>query len=51
MQIYTIRKNNAMNATIQFVRAKKASPVSAFALSVMAPVFNSINEVELITQN
>jgi peroxiredoxin len=46
MQIYTSARTNAINSTVQFVRAKKASPVSAFALSVMAPVFNSINEVE-----
>jgi peroxiredoxin len=46
MQIYTATRTTAMNATIQFVRGKKTSPVSAFALSVMAPVFNNIKEVE-----
>ncbi|MBV9987817.1 MAG: redoxin domain-containing protein [Chitinophagaceae bacterium] len=46
MQIYTGVRSNAVNASVQFVRARKTSPVSAFVLSVMAPIFNSISEVE-----
>lgn len=43
---YTLVKNEAMNTTISFVKAKKASPVSALVLSVMAPLFGSILELE-----
>lgn len=46
MQEYNIYKYKALDATAKFVKAKDASPVSPFVLTVMMPVFNGINELE-----
>jgi peroxiredoxin len=46
MQIYNTTLGIAKNNTIKFISEKKSSPVSAFALSVMAPIFNSPVDVE-----
>jgi peroxiredoxin len=46
IQVYSNAKANALTATVQFIKDKNTSPVSAFVLSVMTPLFNNIGEVE-----
>ncbi len=46
MNIYNNTKAGATTATAQFIKNHNASPVSAFVLSVMTPVFNDLTEVE-----
>jgi peroxiredoxin len=47
MQAYNDARTKATSGTIQFIANKKSSQVSAFVLSVMAPLFNNIAEVEV----
>ncbi len=46
MQLYIAVRNNAQNATVQYISKKNSSPVSAFVLSVMAPVFSNPSDLE-----
>jgi peroxiredoxin len=51
MQQYNIVKYQALDATMRFTKARNASPVSSFVLSVMLPIFNGVNELELAYNN
>jgi peroxiredoxin len=51
MQQYNIVRYQAIDAIMRFTKAKNASPVSSFVLTVMMQVFNGVNELELAYNN
>jgi peroxiredoxin len=46
MRVYNTVVSNTKNSTLKFISEKKSSPVSAFALVVLGPIFNSPVDIE-----